>query len=409
MDINEACESVLSFLVDIPMSASTIRYYGSCYRTVRRFCEQRGIKVFTDQAAQSFVEFQMERYEKGEIKIVYAKTLRKAAMMLADCSEGRELKWGRRNYKLKRLCDNYESVLLEFEASIERSLSPGSTKLVLQMARQFLDYLERGGVRSLCKLKPENVKDFVILASPRHKGNMLNLTWPIKKFIAFLDSCGIVTINGAAILANPVPQRKKVLPCFATEEAEAILAAPDTDTPLGKRDYAIMRLALGMGLRGEDIVSLRLPDIDWRSNEISIVQSKTGGHVLLPLMPDVGNAVADYILNARPQTDSPYVFVRHRKPHGWLGNGPIGATIMKRYQEKSGIPHEPGDGKTFHAFRRTVGTRLIKAGVPLPAAAQILGHRRIESSKQYIALDDEALRVCCMDISAFATKKEGLA
>jgi integrase len=169
-----------------------------------------------------------------------------------------------------------------------------------------------------------------------------------------------------------------------------------------------MRLANGMGLRGEDIVSLRLSDIDWRSNEVSVIQSKTGGHIALPLMPDVGNAVADYILNARPLSESPYVFLRHRKPHTWLGNGPTGATIMKRYQEKAGIPYVAGDGKRFHAFRRTVGTRLVKAGVPLPFAAQILGHRKIESTKQYIALDDEALRVCCMDISIYATMKEGL-
>lgn len=409
MKINEASEIVLSFLKDIPMSASTVKFYRSCYRTANRFCEQHRIEAFTDKVARSFIELQTERYEKGEIKLIYTLTLRKAAMMLADCTEGRELKWERRNYKLKRLSESYESILLEFESNIKQSLSNGSLKNVIQMVRLFLDYLECSGVGILNNLKSEHVRNFVIVTSPRYKGNMINLTWPLKKFLSFLDSNGMVSINGATILANPAPRRKKVLPCFTTEETESILAAPDTDTSLGKRDYAIMRLAHGMGLRGEDIVSLRLSDIDWRNNEISVVQSKTGGHIALPLMSDVGNAIADYILNARPQTDSHYIFVRHRKPHTWLGNGPVGAIIMKRYQDKMGISHEAGDGKTFHAFRRTVGTRLIKAGVPLPSAAQILGHRRIESTKQYIALDDESLRVCCMDITDYATKKEGLA
>jgi integrase len=408
MHIDEAVEAVLSFLRDISMSDSTVRYYGSCYKSARIFCEPRGIREFNDQAAQTFIEFQFKRFKRGEIKLVYTLTLRKAAVMLADYTEGRELKWERRNYKLKRLCNNYESLLSEFEQNIEQSLSLGSIKNVLQMVRQFLDYLESINIKSLSELKLEYIKDFVIAVSPRYNGNMINLTWPLKKFLAYVNNSGIVMINAAAILANPAPRRRKVLPCFTTEETEALLTTPDTATPLGKRDYAIMRLAHGMGLRGEDIVSMKLSDIDWRSNEVSIIQSKTGGHIILPLLPEVGNAVADYILNARPHSDSSYIFLRHRKPHSWLGNGPIGAIIMKRYQDKAGVPYVAGDGKTFHAFRRTVGTRLIKAGVPLPSAAQILGHRRIESTKQYIALDDESLRVCCMDISDYATTKEGL-
>jgi integrase len=169
-----------------------------------------------------------------------------------------------------------------------------------------------------------------------------------------------------------------------------------------------MKLALGTGLRGEDIFGLQLTDIDWRRYEISVVQSKTGTHIALPLLPDVGNAVADYIVNARPKADSPYVFLRHRKPHIHLDRS-VGPQIMKRYQEGANLVHEAGDGKTFHAFRRTVGARLVRAEVSLPSIAQQLGHKSIESTKRYLSLNDDMLRVCCMDISDFATTKEGLA
>ena len=86
----------------------------------------------------------------------------------------------------------------------------------------------------------------------------------------------------------------------------------------------------------------------------------------------------------------------------------MGAGIMDRYREKSGIQHEPGDGKSFHAFRRTVGMGLARAGVPLPLVSQIPGHRSIDSTKQYIPLNDEMLRICCMDMSEYETRKEGL-
>ena len=405
--IEKASETVLEFLREIPMSAGTVKYYRSCYRTINIYCRSYGIDEFTDQDAVDFGKYQMDRHTSGEISFIYALTLRKAGVLLADCMKGRSLVWKRRDYKRKFLCDCYESALADFECFISSSLAPGSVKLCIQLVRQLLDYLESNNVKDFNSLTMDDLRRFVIDFAPRHKGSMVNLTWPVKKFAVFLNETGYASIDPSKLVGSS-PKRIKVLPCFTAEEAETIISAVDTSTPLGKRDYAIIKIAIGTGLRGEDILGLRLSDIDWRKNEIHVAQRKTGTHILLPLLPDVGNAVADYILEARPQAESPYVFLRHRKPHTWLGDGPAGAQIMKRYQANMGIAHEPGDGKTFHAFRRTVGTNLIKAEVPLSSAAQILGHKRIESTKRYISLNDDMLRVCCMDISDYATKKERL-
>jgi integrase len=406
--IETAAKAVLDFLEGIPMSASTVKYYRSCYRTINRYCQCNDITSFSDSDAENFRKFQMNRHEKGEISWVYALTLRKAAAMLADCMGGRDMVWERRNYRQKRFCAEFERVLNEFKDHIAPSLSGGSVRLIMQMTQQFLEHLEGLGILNFCKLTLDDVRRFIISASPRHKGGMVNLTWPVKKFVSFLRSAGHASVDAGQLIVYSSPKRMKALPCFTEDESFALLSAIDTSTPLGKRDFAIMRLALGTGLRGEDIFGMRLSDIDWRKYEISIVQSKTGTHIALPLLPDVGNAVADYILNARPKADSPYVFLRHRKPHKWLGDGPTGAMIIKRYQNGAGLLHAPGDGKTFHAFRRTVAARLVRAETPLPSDAQQLGHKRIESTKRHIPLNDDMLRVCCMDISDYATTKEGL-
>jgi len=408
-DIEIAAEAVLGFLKGVPMSASTVKYYRSCYRTINGYCQSNNISNFTHDDAEDFRNLQMNRHEKGEIGFIYTLTLRKAAFMLADCMSGKELVWELKNYQQKRFCAEFERIIIDFEDNIAPSLSQGSVENVMIMTRQFLEYLENAGMQDFSKLTLDEVRRFIINASPRHQGNMLNLTWPIKKFMSYLKNAGHTAIDSEQLIVYSSPRRAKVLPCFTEDESLALLSAIDTSTPLGKRDYAIMRLALGTGLRGEDILGLHLTDIDWRKYEISIAQSKTGTHIALPLLPDVGNAVADYILNARPtEADSTYVFLRHRKPHKWLGDGPAGATIMKRYQDGAGLSHVAGDGKTFHAFRRTVGARLVKAEVPLPSVAQQLGHKRIESTKRYIPLNDDMLRVCCMDISEYATSKEGL-
>ena len=166
-------------------------------------------------------------------------------------------------------------------------------------------------------------------------------------------------------------------------------------------------LAVSTGLRCCDIVALRLDEIDWRRDEIRLVQAKTSKPLVLPLPAPAGNAVAEWILHGRPDCGAPEVFVRLKPPLVKLGNS-TGSTLMRRRLARAGIDHAAHDGKSFHALRRTAGTRLIESGAGLPLAAQILGHARINSSRRYFALASEQLRQCCLPLEDFACTREGL-
>ena len=152
---------------------------------------------------------------------------------------------------------------------------------------------------------------------------------------------------------------------------------------------------------------MKRTDIDWNRRVINVFQDKTEVYIQTELPVSVGNAIADYIMNGRPDTDSPHVFVRHRMPYGKLGVT-TGNNVIRRYLEKAGVFHKAWDGKTFHAFRRTLGTRLVRAGIPIRSVAEMLGQLNVNSAKRYISLDNQGLRVCWLDISAFRTGKEGL-
>jgi site-specific recombinase XerD len=399
---------VLEVLRSIPMSDNTVKYYKSCFNTVAAYCEQREVKSFGYQTADELSCHQQQRYRSGEITLRYFYTLRKAAFMLAEYLETGTLVWRHRVYNQIALRQEFEDTLTGFGLSLSSSLSQRSAASVVRSTRQFFRYLEGKGISQITQVSANDIREFVQREASKHKANMGHLTWPIKRLFTYLNTSGLSSVEPGRWLANVAPPRKKVLPCFTPDEVESILAAVDTNTAIGKRDYAIIKIALGTGLRCIDICGMKLGDIDWRKNEITVVQSKNGKQISLPLMPDVGNAIADYILNARPNSGGQYVFLRHCRPHDRLGNGYVGVAIIKRYQEKAGIGHEAWDGKTFHAFRRTRGTRLVEAHVPLAEIAQILGHSQIDSTKRYIALHDDMLRICCMDIADFATAKEGM-
>lgn len=402
-------ENVLDLLKNIPLSDNTVRHYRFCYNNILSFCAKKGINRFSTAEAENFYQFQDNRFQSGKVSKIYILVMRRAAFLLAEYCESGKISWERKSYNQFKLCPFFEKVRYDFEQVCSASLSQGSTIFISQAVKRFLLFLEKNGHRNFSRLNHRDIQHYILKKAPTHKGNMINFTWPLKKLFAFLKEQQYVEMNAEMLLANPVPSRKKVLPCFSREEVDAIFSAVDRSTPLGLRDYAIMKLALGVGLRACDIVNLRFTDIDWRRNEINIVQQKTGISLVLPLLPDVGNALTSYILNGRPKTDNSLVFIRMRKPYTHLKRNAIGANIMKRYLECAGVSHSAGDGRTFHAFRRTAGTRLVEAEVPLPTVSQILGHRSLDSSQCYIALHDEGLRICCMDLRRYATTKEGLA
>ena len=320
--------------------------------------------------------------------------MRKAAYALADYLETGSIDWHRRSYSEKVLCEQFGAVICDFQMFIKPSLSAGSVRLVIEMVRHFLFYLEERGCQNVSGLDKSMIVDFIICESPKHSSNRVNLTWPLKKFMRYLRSEGLVDYDSDLLFQNPAPNRCKVLPCFEQEEMNRIWEAVDTESDIGKRDMAMMKLSLSTGLRCCDLMDLKLADIDWHKNEIRIIQNKTNTELVLPLMPDAGNALADYILHARPHTDNPFIFLRTRRPFVKLEAHTNGANIIRRYQKTAGIEHTVGDGKTFHAFRRTAGTNMLRSNSPFTTVSQMLGHTKLDSTRRYLSLHDEMLAEC---------------
>ncbi|GAA4488631.1 hypothetical protein GCM10023171_28390 [Microbacterium panaciterrae] len=345
------------------------------------------------------------RLSGGEIGPVMRSSLEKSVRAMLEFQLSGEVRWRRRPAR-SGVTPFYETVLEDFAASSRQDLSVGSTRLAVGEARQFLRFLDRSG-KPLGDLAVDDVRGYLIDVRPRHTSGMGNPVWAIRRFLRFTNSQGLTGVDAEGLLGKVGPRRVRVLPCFTMDETTRILAAIDTSAPHGKRDYAMVALALSTGLRGVDIVELRRDAIDWHRDEIRLVQRKTSEALTLPLSAPAGNAIADWLLNGRPESTAPEVFVRLKAPFVRL-TGPTGALLMARWLDKAGVIHRAGDGKTFHALRRTTGTRLVESGAQLELTAQILGHSRIDSSRRYIALADASLRECCLPLDSWACTREGL-
>ena len=146
--------------------------------------------------------------------------------------------------------------------------------------------------------------------------------------------------------------------------------------------------------------------------ELGIIRVESAPHVgtmlhiniAFPLTSDVGKALKDYILNARPVSDCQEVFLSLRPPHAAMMDAVAVGDMFSKYQKKAGIVRQPFDGKGFHGLRRRLAKKLIVNGTPLTTVAQILGHSDLHSVRQYLSLDTGNLRECALDFSGIPVR-----
>ncbi len=178
------------------------------------------------------------------------------------------------------------------------------------------------------------------------------------------------------------------------DDVQKLIDSIDLDSKKGKRLYLVLLLAIRYGLRIMDIRNLKFENIDWINKKITLVQSKTKNEVSFPLLPDIYSALVDYIKNARPEANEPYVILTLDGKHFQHDNffEKIN-TVLKNNNiviknQKKGI----------HSMRHTLASSLLKENIPLPIISTILGHANTSSTSNYIKVNQNQLKRCCLSL-----------
>jgi site-specific recombinase XerD len=212
----------------------------------------------------------------------------------------------------------------------------------------------------------------------------------LRNFFRYLFKAGKTTANLSLAIPSVAQRYGARLPRHLTpEQVETLIGAVRTDTPRGRRNYAMVLLLARLGLRSSEVVAVQLDDIDWRSGEIT-VRGKGARHDRLPLPSDVGEALADYIRVHRTTT-SRSLFVRDRPPHRPFKDGQVLNDILKDAFTRTGLtPPAPYVGA--HILRHSLATNLVRCGASLEEISDTLRHRSRASTMIYAKLDIAGLR-----------------
>ena len=289
-----------------------------------------------------------------------------------------------------------ELMILEYQGFLlsERSLMPSTTGKYLETARRFLSRRFPDGKLYLKKLQARDVTDFVLHdTSHRGRRSAQLMSTVLRSFLSFLLQKGRIAINLAAVVPSIPRQRLAGVPSYLeAREVEMVLRSCDRRRKIGKRDYAIFLLLARLGLRANEVVQLTLDDIDWRAGEL-LIHGKGAREDRLPLLQDVGQALADYLKNARPVCSSRRLFIQCRAPlEGFAGPGCVSNLVHWALLRLHLCPRNRG----AHVLRHSLATGMLRNGASLAQIGQVLRHQLPQTTEIYAKVDFNALRALAL-------------
>ena len=242
----------------------------------------------------------------------------------------------------------------------------------------------------LANLCSADVTSFITLqVSQLSRGRSKLLVTALRSYLRYLLHQGDITVALAGCIPSVATWSLATTPkSLPAETVQRVLEQQNRTTPLGRRNYAIMLLLARLGLRAGEVVRLNLEDIDWENGVIRI-RRKGGRWTPLPLLNDVGEALATYLHSGRPQSCCRRVFLRHRAPVSGFAHTITVSSIVRRLLIRTGVDSARTGA---HLLRHSLAVDLLRKGASLDEIGDVLGHRNQNTTAIYAKVDLAALR-----------------
>ena len=298
----------------------------------------------------------------------------------------------------RRIVDTYVAQGLK-EGLKKRSIYSGWTTL-----SNFFKHLQTNSIYIMDDVTEDVILSF-FYSHDLHRGQ--SYCNRLRASIKICQRGGCDNLNSILSLIPKLKTSRKNYAILSDEDFAKIMTVlkESDNTTISLRDKAITTLIMLTGLRGVDIANLKLSDIDWNADRISLIQAKTSEPLVLPLLTSVGNAILEYILNERDRTaEIQNVFLNYQCSDIPLTPSAIGA-IVKRIFSLCGINPPVGENGG-RLFRRYVATKALRDGEPTKVISSILGHVSSDALESYLDSDLIHLKNCAIDVSQYPIRKE---
>lgn len=274
----------------------------------------------------------------------------------------------------------------------ERGLSHMTILTRHEQLRPFFDAIERvRHVHALKQITPQHIDRYFISQSENgwSRASLSTLADTLRSFFRYAEAQRWCRSGLAAAIDSPTIYSKESLPRGpAWSQVQALIASIQGDDPVSIRDRAVVLLLAIYGVRRGEVAALRLEDVDFENELIRITRAKQRRTQHYPLIGVVGDAIVQYLQQARPRCSCRAVFLTIKAPQRALSAPSISAIVRWRLRALGvqGIPCGA------HGLRHACAQHLLTKGFSFKQIGDQLGHRRAASTAVYAKVDLKGLR-----------------
>lgn len=269
----------------------------------------------------------------------------------------------------------------------------------IQMTR-FLRYLHENKVNQLSALGPPIILNYAISLSAngyKHQ-TKAGILFTLRDFLLFLYRSGHISRSCKDLFPIVLTQKNQQIPSvYSIEERKKILSLVDRNSRIGKRDFAILTLAVQFGIRAGDIRLMKMEHLQWSKNTIEFIQQKTGNPIILPMLESTKIALIDYIRYSRPTSDSNFLFLRMRAPFEPYSGMNTFSYIITSYLDKAEIDYSRRK-HGLHSMRHSLANSLLQENTPYPVITGVLGHENSNTTQRYLSIDMKQLLRVALEV-----------
>lgn len=281
----------------------------------------------------------------------------------------------------------------EYEVHLrhERGLSESTIRACVYIADHFLQFRLKDGKYNLSQLEQKDVINFLqYLTANKKPLRSKTFSTRLRSFFQFLFKSKKTTVNLALSVPCIAQKYAARLPRYLLpDQVEVLIGTIKKDTPIGRRNYAMILLLARLGLRPTEVIAMQIDDIDWRAGEI-MIRGKGKLYDRLPIPKDVGEALVDYIRHDR-LTASRFLFVNNHAPRNPFKDATILNSILRNAFTQTKLK-PPTKYVGSHILRHSLATNMIRKGSSIVEIGSLLRHRSRQTTMIYAKLDLDALR-----------------
>jgi len=402
-DIHGAILSIMESMRRQGTSPCRLKNFENSYNVFERYLSDNSIAKIDENICLEYVYAKTgQRFERFECVTSNARVdyrMRPLLLLLRYLKDGQFCRDVRKTKPPFACPACFES---EYEAFCEELVYRGYSQATIdtntQKVQVLIAYLAAQGVTSSADIAIRHIESYLKTIEDKAVKYIGIFLYVFRNLFSFLYERGYTAYDLAPMLPKVRIFRNASIPyVWSKADIKKLLGAIERDDPKGKRDYAILLIAIRLGLRIGDIRSLKKSSIDWNRKTINLKMSKTGQPIELPLLKDIGWAIIDYLQNGRPATNSECLFVRHKAPFNAFGGRNGFNKELHRYILKAGL-NMPGDQRHgMHSLRSTLAGNMLEIKSPLPIISEALGHQSVNTTSIYLKIDIEGLRKCALD------------